>query len=274
MLLLAFEVFVLNPAMIFALAYLPGYLLFLWFIDGGRNFGPAVVFVLLLAAAWGVRKAWSGSDVVRPDLPLLKALGDFPALEQLTAQVAGKVRRKPPREVQVALSPAPWQSHGVDLRASDYHKRGLALPLTCLGIWSVSELEAHIARSLVMRRSRWLLPTVGRAMERLNSEQYQVEASGRANRFTRARRRALNRYGETVALWRFLVDLEADLRVVAVTGTDALLSVVSTARRRTLPGRRSWQLCWSRRCSTGRCCRWHPPMPLTTLRWSRIGRTP
>jgi len=107
-----------------------------------------------------------------------------------------------------------------------YIGRGISLPISCLEIWSISELEAHFARALLSRPSpTWLLTIVERAIERLGAEQYQAEISKRRHWLLRSRGQALRRYIDTLNGWRFLVDLEADLKAARLVGPDSVMSL-------------------------------------------------
>lgn len=220
------ELFLLNPLALVLILEFPLFFMLLWVLEGGIYFTPIGIYMLLLLAAVIIRKRQIGPDRPVGDLPLQKPLNTDPLLRDFVERVASRFRKSAPRHSFISLSPNPWHRFGVDLRTSRRLGRGLPLPITYLEILSIPELEAYIARVLVSHRGPfWLFIAVEWAIERLGAEQYQAQFRNATHRIIRARGRALQRYVDAVNGWRFLVDLDADLRVAQVVGADAVISL-------------------------------------------------
>ncbi len=220
------ELFLLNPAALLLIVEFPQFLVLLWIVERGVYFKPIAFYIIILLVAVIIRIIQLGSDSPSTDPPLSKPLASYPALNELAKGVASRCRKPAPRHVWMSLSPAPWQRFGVDLRRSQYLRGGLPLPIACLGMWSFLELEAHIARTIVYHRGpSWLLTIIEGAIERHRWEQYQAQFRKTSDLIVRARGRVLQRYVRLSTWWRFLVDLEADLKVARVAGPGTVISL-------------------------------------------------
>jgi hypothetical protein len=216
----------LNPAALVLIAEFPLFLILLWILEGGIYFAPMGIYILVLLAVVIIRKKQLGPDRPHSDLPLQRPLSADLALHDLVKRVASRLRKASPQYSFISLSPTPWHRFGVDLRSFPRPDRRLPLPITYLGILSISELEAYIARTLVSHRGPpWLFTAVELATGRLGAEQYQAQLRTATHWMVRAQRRALEKYVDLVSAWRLLVDLDADLRVARMLGADVVISL-------------------------------------------------
>jgi len=230
LLLLVSELIFLNPVAMVLMIQFPLFLVLMWILEGGIYLKPVVFYALVLVIAVAVRKSQLGSDKVTVDAPLIEPLSNHPALAQLARRASERVRKAEPRDVHFALSPVSWHPFGVDLGHFERLKPGLPIPLTLLEVWSLSDLEVHVARTAVARRGpSWLLASIEAAVTRLSSEQFQEQHRPSAHWMVRARGRALQRYVDTFRRWRFLVDVDADLKAAQALGPAAVMSLVYAA---------------------------------------------
>ena len=226
-LLLGAELIFLNPAIIFLIAYFPAYLLLLSRFEGGTYVKPVGIFFLILLVAVIVRKIQLGSDIPAADLPVSKPLSNYPALQEIVRTVAAQLNCPPPKLLRLGLSPVPWQRLGVDLERPGRRGRAVPIPLCCLPVWSILDFQAHIARNILLRRGpAWLMKLIESAIDRLAAEQYQAHLTGNSHWLVRAQGKALQRYVDALGAWRFLVDLEADLKAARFVGVEAVMSSI------------------------------------------------
>lgn len=220
------ELFFLNPASLVLIIEFPLFLFLLWVLEGGVYFTPIGIYILVLIAAVVIRKLQLGSDEPSTDPPFQKRLNTDPTLDDFVKRIASRLHKSAPQNALMCLSPAPWRRFGPDLRNSQNFGRELPLPVACLHAWSISEFEAHIARILVFHRGpSWLFRIVESAIERLSAEQYQAQLRTATYWIVRARGRALQKYLDTLSAWRFLADLDADLRAAQTLGAEAVISL-------------------------------------------------
>lgn len=224
--LLVAELVFLNPAALVLIVEFPLFLYLLWVLEGGLYFRPIGIYILILVAAVIIRKRQHGPDKPSTDPPLKKRLNADPTLDAFVRGVASRLRKPAPQNTMLCLSPVAWRPFGPDLRKSQILGRELALPIGCLGVWSIAEFEAYVARIVVLHRGPcWLFRVVESAIERLSAEQYQVHLQRATNWLVRARGRALQKYLETTSAWHFHADLEADLRAAEEFGAEAVISL-------------------------------------------------
>lgn len=224
--LLVTELFLLNPMVILLLIYFPSYLWLLARLDEGIYLKPIGFYAFILFGAAAAKKIYDGPDEPVPDQPVLDPIGAYPDLQQMVERVARSFHCSSPKQVSIALSPVSWRAFGVDISLFRWRNVGLPLPLGCFGTWSVSELEAFVARVLMHRRGPgWLFKTVLWAIHRLDAEQYQHQVQNVTHWLARARGKALDRYLSALDEWRFLSDLEADLAASRYISPDVLMSL-------------------------------------------------
>jgi len=223
--LLVSELFILNPAVHLLVIEFPMFLLLLWFVEGIYLI-PIAVYILILLACVIIRNVQLTPGNPPADAPLSKPLDLYPELRERAKAIASRWRKSAPRSVSMSLSPTPWHPFGVNLHRSQYFSKALTAPISCLDTWSITEFEAHIARTLVFHRGpAWLVTRIESAIERLAAEQLQQRRRKVSDWIVRARARALQRYTNTFTAWRVLVEMEADLKVASVLGSGTLMSL-------------------------------------------------
>ena len=217
---------VLNPAALVLIAEFPLFLLLLWYLEGGIYFKPIAVYIIIIGLAVVIMgKTRFTDDGPADDAPLSKPLDSFPTLEELVKRTASVCGRTAPRRVSLSLSPTPWRRFGVDLHRRQYHAVALPVPLSCMEIWSVSEFEAHIARTLVFRAgTSWPAAIIERAIQRLTTEQHQRRVLGGAHWTVQARAGLLQRYVDALNEWGFLADVKADVNVGRLLGSGTVMA--------------------------------------------------
>jgi hypothetical protein len=229
---------VLNPAALVLIAEFPLFLLLLWYLEGGIYFKPIAVYIIIIGLAVVIMgKTRFTDDGPADDAPLSKPLDSFPTLEELVKRTASVCGRTAPRRVSLSLSPTPWRRFGVDLHRRQYHAVALPVPLSCMEIWSVSEFEAHIARTLVFRAgTSWPAAIIERAIQRLTTEQHQRRVLGGAHWTVQARAGLLQRYVDALNEWGFLADVKADVNVGRLLGSGTVMAFTyKTALAQVLP---------------------------------------
>jgi hypothetical protein len=225
LLLLATELIILNPAALILIAEFPLFLLLLWSLEGGIYFKPIAVYMMIVLTIVIIGKKRFGEDGPANDVPVSKPLDSYPALQELVKRTASVCGRPSPRRVSMSLSQTPWHRFGVDLRRFQYDAEALPVPLSCMEIWSVSELEVHIARTLDSHGdASWPPAIIEAAIQRLTTEQHQKRLLGAAHWTVHARARLLQGYIDALNEWRFLVDMKADVNVARLLGVGTVMA--------------------------------------------------
>lgn len=226
MVLLVAELALLSSASLILIFQFPLFSVFLWNVADGEYLTYIAVDLLTLLIAGLISHKQLGPDNLSSDPPLHRLLSADPAFHELVEDMARRLGKSTPQISLISLSPTPWHQFGVDLQRVRRTERAIPLSISCLGILSVSELQAHVARTLIAHRGQsWLFTAVRRAIERLGAEQYQAKANFVDGWIIRARGRALQKYIDTVSVWQFLVDLEADMRVAQTIGSESVISL-------------------------------------------------
>lgn len=211
----------LRPLPLILILNLPVYLVLVSMLYGAIESGPIAVYLAAFIAALLGPRLFAGPPDPQPDPPLFRLLAEDPALATWVAGLTARLRRPAPTRAALALAPVPWQQFSPDLTRSRRDKTLLPLPVACLANWSLPELEALLARHLLAHRGpAWILNAVDRAIARLTAEHF--HALNRKPTAARIQDRLLHAYIDALNAWRFLTDLQADLRAAHLLGPAAV----------------------------------------------------
>jgi hypothetical protein len=223
--LLALELILLNSVAMVLITQFPWFLFLMWMLEGRIYFKPVAFYVLAVVIAVTIRKAQLGSEKVPTDIPLTKPLSSNPSLQEFTTRATARLGKRVAKHVHFALSPVPWSPFGADLDHAQANAPGLPLPVTLLETWSLSELEAYVARTAVAHHGpRWLISNIEGAIKRLASEQYQTQVATRG--MSDVRSMLLRKYADTLRGLRLFEDVEADFRVARIWGPELVMSLI------------------------------------------------
>lgn len=218
----------LSPLPAILIINLPIYLVLVWMLYGSIQTGPLLVYLIAFVAAILGPRLFSGPGAPQPDPPLFRPLVEDPALTAWTASLAARIHRAAPARSALTLAPVPWQEFGADLTQTRRDKTLLPLPVACLALWSLPELEAHLARHLLARPGpAWLHNAVDRAILCHTAEHLQTANNDRP--ITRIRAILLGAYLDTRNVWRYLTDLQSDLRAARLLGPAPITSLAYKA---------------------------------------------
>src|ERR1017187_4054612 len=175
--------------------------------------GAAIAFVAALC-----RNLWSELDDIC-DEPIREPLSAYPELESMVRDVAREMNRPAPDSVAFLLSPIAWRRFGSDsVRLRD--QREIAIPVSCLAIWSIRGLRCHISHALVRRHPKaWLFFAVRKSLIRLRSE---VRGRGLFLRSIIMPQAMVRFYWKFLGFWNMFADVEADARIARVLGDSAV----------------------------------------------------
>lgn len=218
----------LRPLPLILVVNLPVYLVLVSLFYGAIETGPMVFYLAAyLAAIFGPR-LFAGPPDPQPDPPLIRPLPAEPALAAWVSSLAARLRRTAPTRTAFALAPVPWQQFGPDLTHARRDRTLLPLPAACLTTWSLPELEAHLARHLLSYHGlHWLHNAADRAITRRTAEHFQ--SLNQEAPMARLQDRLLHAYIDTRNAWRFLTDLQADLRAARLLGPAAVATLAYKA---------------------------------------------
>lgn len=167
-----------------------------------------------------------------------KRLADWPAMEAEVREVARQFGvRKPTRIVVNLLPRSTAHPSGFLASVGQPQWEGVQVPLLCMGVWSVFELRACLAQSMLrIEPPRRLFRLIGLQQAAVRGELYQAALQSIDTRWVRNLTRLAESTGRLVAEWQILADALVDRRIAEAYGTGVTASWIRTSWQAELTG--------------------------------------